>query len=839
MHTSPGGECPRCLSARINLQRMPESVTSQGGGPSPDAQPGSTVGSHASVTGVLSGQSSVLDAGVRMDMEQRFGFDFSRVRVHNDALAGRSAHSLGAQAYTVGSRLVFAQGRYAPESSQGRRLLAHELAHVVQQEGADPRSVSRLQIMAPQDPSEAEADSVADRVLAKDALRSGPVVSKHRQGLRLQRKLGESAGNGDAGGSSATAPAPTPARPNRLDIDVLAAEDPDDFLVRAAARDLGTDIRVRSMTDMVDQVSALAGSGSCVTSLEIFNHGNPQMQTVSGGNKVKSAAGEVSRRPTSGFERSWLFNSGNRDALQRLRGSFCCNGETRWFGCSTAGVSAEGGRRTEAERRTSEHRYTDYPAEFYQSVDDAAAHGAAQFRSIGSVNVQSWANALCTPITAATDFNNWSVRGSGYTRTVIYGGREVRFTPQADIGCACDAASGRIGGALQSSAQMRQRATELREAALRPTYERARSAIGREQTHTAETTEQRETRERFEAAQQEHFNELGRTIRESVLRRAGFSRGSGPTTPEEALRVVSLWGLNINRIVSAMPALTASTSGAVRGHTSSVDLSQQQRSLEAALSPQGRETFMAAMLELRQERFWDEHLRHTTIYIFPDLSGVNRYRGFTQSGNYTNDAGQTHQAFIVHISRDMLNGGQVDLVVANLVHELTHTLHEPNVLDRATRAFNQDLAELLADHPQIQALRSAATGPGSAREAHVSRIRQMLFEATGYVEGEIFAHLQQLTHQPDMTIDGSPVSASHFILEHVILYIARLRQIGMPPRMLAGMLASIHRRIMQLYDRRIAATTIGSRERQVMQANKNLAHSIFQLAVTLSEENAP
>jgi len=76
-----------------------------------------------------------LDAATRAFMEPRFGHDFSRVRVHTDARAGESAHAVEAKAYTVGTEIVFGVGRYAPHSSDGRRLLAHELTHVVQQVG--------------------------------------------------------------------------------------------------------------------------------------------------------------------------------------------------------------------------------------------------------------------------------------------------------------------------------------------------------------------------------------------------------------------------------------------------------------------------------------------------------------------------------------------------------------------------------------------------------------------------------------------------------------------------------------------------------------------------------
>ena len=74
-----------------------------------------------------------LDAGVRGFMEQRFGHDFAQVRVHADADAAASATSIRARAYAVGTHIAFARGEYSPGSAKGRHLLAHELAHVIQQ----------------------------------------------------------------------------------------------------------------------------------------------------------------------------------------------------------------------------------------------------------------------------------------------------------------------------------------------------------------------------------------------------------------------------------------------------------------------------------------------------------------------------------------------------------------------------------------------------------------------------------------------------------------------------------------------------------------------------------
>jgi hypothetical protein len=81
------------------------------------------------------GTGQPLDAGTRTLFEAHFGCDFSEVRVHTNASAAESARTINALAYTVGRDMVFGTGQYAPETSEGRRLIAHELAHVVQQVG--------------------------------------------------------------------------------------------------------------------------------------------------------------------------------------------------------------------------------------------------------------------------------------------------------------------------------------------------------------------------------------------------------------------------------------------------------------------------------------------------------------------------------------------------------------------------------------------------------------------------------------------------------------------------------------------------------------------------------
>jgi len=94
----------------------------------------------------LRGGGRALSESVRTRFEPSFGCDFSRVRLHTDAQAAETAQMVNARAFTVGKDVVFAAGQYAPETIEGKKLLAHELSHVVQQhvEGlSDKKSFNR------------------------------------------------------------------------------------------------------------------------------------------------------------------------------------------------------------------------------------------------------------------------------------------------------------------------------------------------------------------------------------------------------------------------------------------------------------------------------------------------------------------------------------------------------------------------------------------------------------------------------------------------------------------------------------------------------------------------
>jgi hypothetical protein len=114
------------------LQRIASHSTRQ-----PDAAPDS-------VDQAVGSPGTPLEPTLREEMEQRFGYSFSGVRVHTGTVAQQSARDVGAHAYTVGHNVVFAGGQYAPGTHEGRRLISHELTHVVQQSG--PEAIRRKSV---------------------------------------------------------------------------------------------------------------------------------------------------------------------------------------------------------------------------------------------------------------------------------------------------------------------------------------------------------------------------------------------------------------------------------------------------------------------------------------------------------------------------------------------------------------------------------------------------------------------------------------------------------------------------------------------------------------------
>ena len=157
-HTSGGGECEECSKKRAAGKALGAGMLHRRAARNrePDEVP-------EIVHDVLRSPGQPLDSSARAFMEPRFGHNFAQVRVHTDGKAEESAKAVNAHAYTVGHDLVFGAGRYAPGTDSGLRLLAHELAHTLQQKGMDLQP--SLEIGRVDDPGELEADRVADAVV--------------------------------------------------------------------------------------------------------------------------------------------------------------------------------------------------------------------------------------------------------------------------------------------------------------------------------------------------------------------------------------------------------------------------------------------------------------------------------------------------------------------------------------------------------------------------------------------------------------------------------------------------------------------------------------------------
>lgn len=173
---APGvdGECEACRRKRLTLQRSAVTSAPARGVPS-------------IVHDVLSSPGQPLDAGTRSFMESRFGHDFGSVRVHTGDHAAQSARAVNALAYTVGQDIVFDEGRYQPSTPGGQRLLAHELAHTVQQRGLQTYSADVTIDHSAESRYEREAEQAADLIASA---RSAPPITAQPIAPLLSRQTG-------------------------------------------------------------------------------------------------------------------------------------------------------------------------------------------------------------------------------------------------------------------------------------------------------------------------------------------------------------------------------------------------------------------------------------------------------------------------------------------------------------------------------------------------------------------------------------------------------------------------------------------------------------------------
>ena len=214
------GECEACRKKRLSKQRSAAKA------PQPQAVPGL-------VHEVLRSPGQPLDSSVRTSAERYFGYDFSKVRVHTDSRAAESAKAVNAAAYTAGNGVVFDTGRYRPDSAAGKRLIAHELTHVVQQAGSSqlPSAIEK-----PNTPEEMAAEANARTGLQGQ---QNPSLTAFRRPVIVARTVG-----------SLTS---CPANTNGSRNDPLGDLRDDDIRAREIAANAVTALSARSVTPEIQQ----------------------------------------------------------------------------------------------------------------------------------------------------------------------------------------------------------------------------------------------------------------------------------------------------------------------------------------------------------------------------------------------------------------------------------------------------------------------------------------------------------------------------------------------------------------------------------------------------------
>ncbi len=163
---------------------------------------GVAAGADTAVQRAAGTSGAPLPAELRDRFESTLGTDLSGVRVHTGAESAEASKAVGARAYTTGQDIHFGAGHYDPSSAFGVHLLAHEVAHTVQQAGAAPTMQHKLEVSTPGDAAEVEADRAADAMMAglpaSIAISAGGAA---RQVLQRDNDGAGGAGGHDAGGN--------------------------------------------------------------------------------------------------------------------------------------------------------------------------------------------------------------------------------------------------------------------------------------------------------------------------------------------------------------------------------------------------------------------------------------------------------------------------------------------------------------------------------------------------------------------------------------------------------------------------------------------------------------
>ncbi|MCG2784877.1 MAG: DUF4157 domain-containing protein [Anaerolineae bacterium] len=274
----------------------PVQVQRAGAGGQQSAGPASSgLSAPSLVNHVIERPGQSLDPGTRTFMERRFGHDFSRVRIHSDDRAAESAGAMNALAYTVGTDIVFGSRQFAPQTHFGKRLLAHELTHVLQQ-GQQPGLIQRY------------------------GMDNAPWGDPERD-VRLRSRL------------AALRSTITP-----RDITVLDwGENWNPFNLAGGILTLG-EIDASGVRDMVDQIKErIPQQTDCIRELTIIGHGSPGRISVGDGTgwiegaNINGGAIDPSS-PT--------YDPAMRAMLAELTPLFCSSGSVTLRGCNVGDGTA-------------------------------------------------------------------------------------------------------------------------------------------------------------------------------------------------------------------------------------------------------------------------------------------------------------------------------------------------------------------------------------------------------------------------------------------------------------------------------------------------------------------
>ncbi len=282
----------------------------------------------ASVRAVRADAGQPLEPAVRAQMEAALGHDFSRVRVHDGGEAADSARSVGAAAYTRGSRVVFGAGRFQPGTASGRRLIAHELAHVVQQAGsggsaaggsgtgpAAARGLEREARDAAAHAASSPAGAAPGRVpaLSAGAVRE-PALQREPAGpmpdttLRYSPGMAHGMGSTVLDGFATGSPRLTPAHRGRLaelarTLVELVRQYPQAVVTITGHADApGDDVPNEALgTQRAEAVrDALTAAGVPAASLAVRSEGEASPAVPGGGDEPGNRRVEIDFRPESG-----------------------------------------------------------------------------------------------------------------------------------------------------------------------------------------------------------------------------------------------------------------------------------------------------------------------------------------------------------------------------------------------------------------------------------------------------------------------------------------------------------------------------------------------------------